>query len=109
MSIDILDENEKKITNYIFGMTNKGFTMFKSVTIPSLNMTRMMTLNMTDNMIKLHNEDRLGNKDIYFNLNMVIEMLENGALILDSSAKCADVDFLKNKVNIQSPRELANF
>ena len=109
MSIDILDENEKKITNYIFVMTNKGFTLFKSVSIPSLNMTRMMTLNMTDNMIKLHNEDRLGNKDIFFNLNMVIEMLENGALILDSSAKCADVDFLKNRVNIQSPRELANF
>ncbi len=109
MSIDILDENEQKVTNYIIGMTNKGFTLFKSSTISSLDMTRMMTLNMTDNMIKLRSEDRLENRDVYFNLNMTMEVLDSGALVLDSSAKCADVDFLKNKVNIQSPRELINF
>lgn len=107
MSIDVLDENQKKLTNYILAMTDKGFTLFKNIDFQSLGMTKMMTVSMSDNLIKVHAEDKLCGREIFFNLDMTMEMQKNGIIALDSSAKCADVDFLKSKINIQSSQEFS--
>lgn len=101
MSIDIYSaETGEKLTSYIIGMTDRGFTLFKNASLDDSDVKRMMTFNVSDNILKLHIDDKYDAEKEFSNLDMIMQIHSDGGLTLDSISKylCAESVELENNL-----------
>lgn len=87
LSIDVFNEKDDKLAGYILGTTDRGFTLFKNSKDKDSGDSNMITLNISDNILKARSEIKDSQNKPEYLSEYIMTVSKDGGIVLNSSMK----------------------